>query len=517
MIPGLESAEFVRLGQVHRNTFVNAPVHLDALYRLKLSRGCASPARSPASRAISNRRRPGSPSASTSRSSGGADAVRAAAGDHGAGRAGAPPHRVGPAALPAGQHQLRALSRAARPSLARRPPGGLRRARPSATSRPGRPSTTSRADDAPAPLLRAGIARHGWSRPSARSSSISPTSAGSRSTRCEAYGGDLRRFAEFAAELSRPRGRESGPADVDTAGRPRASSPSSRCGAASRARAQGRALSALRTFFRWAAREGVGDGEPGAASAGAEGRAHAGAPPAPGRDRDLLLEAPTGDEPLVDRDRAILELLYATGLRVGELVSLDWATSTCAAACCASSARAARSAWCRSAGRRARRSSAGARRGRSCARDVRSVAAARQAKPRRRSADDDEPVFLNRSRRPAHRPLGAPHPRPLGGSGGDPGRRASAHPAPHLRHPPARARRRPARDPGAARPQLARHHPEVHPPRGRAAAPGLPRRAPARADPSLRRLDIDEPTVSLRPPSSWCAATAAPAWRATAR
>jgi methylenetetrahydrofolate--tRNA-(uracil-5-)-methyltransferase len=35
MIPGLEQAEFVRLGQIHRNTFVNAPIHLDALYRLK--------------------------------------------------------------------------------------------------------------------------------------------------------------------------------------------------------------------------------------------------------------------------------------------------------------------------------------------------------------------------------------------------------------------------------------------------------------------------------------------------
>src|SRR4029453_7849857 len=34
-IPGLERAEFVRLGQVHRNTFVNAPLHLDVLYRLK--------------------------------------------------------------------------------------------------------------------------------------------------------------------------------------------------------------------------------------------------------------------------------------------------------------------------------------------------------------------------------------------------------------------------------------------------------------------------------------------------
>ena len=35
MIPGLERAEFVRLGQIHRNTFVNSPLHLDAWYRLK--------------------------------------------------------------------------------------------------------------------------------------------------------------------------------------------------------------------------------------------------------------------------------------------------------------------------------------------------------------------------------------------------------------------------------------------------------------------------------------------------
>ncbi len=34
-LPGLERAEFVRLGQVHRNTFVCSPVHLDAHYRLR--------------------------------------------------------------------------------------------------------------------------------------------------------------------------------------------------------------------------------------------------------------------------------------------------------------------------------------------------------------------------------------------------------------------------------------------------------------------------------------------------
>ncbi len=35
LIPGLGSAEFVRLGQIHRNTFINSPTHLDKHYRLK--------------------------------------------------------------------------------------------------------------------------------------------------------------------------------------------------------------------------------------------------------------------------------------------------------------------------------------------------------------------------------------------------------------------------------------------------------------------------------------------------
>lgn len=34
MLPGLENASFVRMGQVHRNTFINAPTHLDKRYRL---------------------------------------------------------------------------------------------------------------------------------------------------------------------------------------------------------------------------------------------------------------------------------------------------------------------------------------------------------------------------------------------------------------------------------------------------------------------------------------------------
>jgi methylenetetrahydrofolate--tRNA-(uracil-5-)-methyltransferase len=35
LIPGLENARFVRFGQIHRNTFVNAPTHLDKRYRVK--------------------------------------------------------------------------------------------------------------------------------------------------------------------------------------------------------------------------------------------------------------------------------------------------------------------------------------------------------------------------------------------------------------------------------------------------------------------------------------------------
>ena len=54
MIPGLEQAEFARLGGLHRNTFINSPRLLDAQLRLKaVPHVCASPARSPASRAMS--------------------------------------------------------------------------------------------------------------------------------------------------------------------------------------------------------------------------------------------------------------------------------------------------------------------------------------------------------------------------------------------------------------------------------------------------------------------------------
>ena len=137
-----------------------------------------------------------------------------------------------------------------------------------------------------------------------------------------AYGGDLERFAAFAAEYLGREPVKIAIVDLDPMTiRGFIAELALRRGVSRRS--QGRALSALRTFFRWAAREGLIEANPAI---------HLQAPKAERTlarhlrpaEMELLLAAPTGDGPLVDRDRVILELLYASGLRVGELVSLDW-------------------------------------------------------------------------------------------------------------------------------------------------------------------------------------------------
>ncbi len=83
-----------------------------------------------------------------------------------------------------------------------------------------------------------------------------------------------------------------------------------------------RKLAAVRTFLRYLRREGVIEDDPGALVA------------TPKRDirmpahlsedeMSALLAAPAGDTPLSRRDRAILELFYASGLRLSELTGLD--------------------------------------------------------------------------------------------------------------------------------------------------------------------------------------------------
>jgi len=87
-------------------------------------------------------------------------------------------------------------------------------------------------------------------------------------------------------------------------------------------RSTARQLSSYRRFFRYIMREGLRDDDP---TADIE-------MPRIGRslpktlteeEVDSLLHAPNTDEPLGHRDRAMLELLYATGLRVSELINLQ--------------------------------------------------------------------------------------------------------------------------------------------------------------------------------------------------
>jgi integrase/recombinase XerC len=88
-------------------------------------------------------------------------------------------------------------------------------------------------------------------------------------------------------------------------------------------RSQARNLSAVRSLFRFACREGVVENNPATAV-----RSPKQPRPLPRHLRpgelESLLDAAGGDKPLERRNLALLELLYAAGLRVSELVSLDW-------------------------------------------------------------------------------------------------------------------------------------------------------------------------------------------------
>ena len=87
-------------------------------------------------------------------------------------------------------------------------------------------------------------------------------------------------------------------------------------------RSLSRYLSGFRQFYRWLLREGRITEDPSALIDSP--RLGRGLPKALGEDQvEALLEAPDTDRPLGLRDRAMLELMYATGLRVSELVRLE--------------------------------------------------------------------------------------------------------------------------------------------------------------------------------------------------
>jgi tyrosine recombinase XerC len=83
-----------------------------------------------------------------------------------------------------------------------------------------------------------------------------------------------------------------------------------------------RKLSALRAFGRYLRREGVIDVDP-AALAVSPKREHKVPAHLSVDEMSRLLDVPDTTEPLGRRDRAMLELFYASGLRLSELVGLD--------------------------------------------------------------------------------------------------------------------------------------------------------------------------------------------------
>jgi integrase/recombinase XerD len=89
-----------------------------------------------------------------------------------------------------------------------------------------------------------------------------------------------------------------------------------------RATSVARTLSAVRSFHRFLLREGVTERDPAAGVT--QPRLPRSLPrPLPVDDVRRLLEAPEESSPTGVRDRAILELLYGSGLRISELTGMD--------------------------------------------------------------------------------------------------------------------------------------------------------------------------------------------------
>jgi integrase/recombinase XerC len=135
-----------------------------------------------------------------------------------------------------------------------------------------------------------------------------------------AYDSDLSQFLAYAAAASGCKVRDLSPGQLDRLALRGFLAELHRQGV-TRATAA-RKLAASRTFFRYLRREALIEDDPGALVA------------TPKRDvrmpahlsedeMSALVDAPSGDTALSRRDRAILELFYASGLRLSELAALD--------------------------------------------------------------------------------------------------------------------------------------------------------------------------------------------------
>lgn len=135
-----------------------------------------------------------------------------------------------------------------------------------------------------------------------------------------AYDGDVTQYLAFVASETGKKISALGPADLDM---PSVRAHIAELNKAGKARSSvARKLSGLRTFVKYLRREEIIDHDPTAMAV------------APKRDQTIpthlsepeierLIETPNTGAPLGRRDRAILELFYASGLRLSELVAID--------------------------------------------------------------------------------------------------------------------------------------------------------------------------------------------------
>lgn len=135
-----------------------------------------------------------------------------------------------------------------------------------------------------------------------------------------AYESDLSQFLDHVAAIGGVKRREIAPAALDR-GAVRSFLAEIHAAGLSRATAA-RKLAAIRTWLRYLRREELIEGDPGALVATPKREIRMPAHLSEG-EMAALLDVPSTEDPLGRRDRAILELFYASGLRLSELAGLD--------------------------------------------------------------------------------------------------------------------------------------------------------------------------------------------------
>jgi integrase/recombinase XerC len=135
-----------------------------------------------------------------------------------------------------------------------------------------------------------------------------------------AYESDLGQFLNHVAAIAGVKPRAIVPAALDR-GAVRSFLAEVHAAGLSRATAA-RKLAAIRTFLRYLRREELMEGDPGSLVATPKREIRM---PSHLSEREMaaLVETPSAADPLGRRDRAILELFYASGLRLSELAGLD--------------------------------------------------------------------------------------------------------------------------------------------------------------------------------------------------